>query len=145
MFLYLLVNNYILTYLETIILCIYIFFFIFNFLILIFFFLNSGPKSIHISGCKHLQNTKSNQLYTFYPKETQRRRGVTWTEEEHGYKIFVVFCFGGDVGFYQCFWIGEALWCLWWLWCWWSACDGATGFWLRERRRNKRKKRKRKQ
>ena len=70
-------------------------------------------------------------------KETQRRRGVSWTEEEHWYKILIVFfffCFRGDVGFDWwfgfdqwcgfwwligdvgfdwCFWIGEALWCLW--------------------------------
>ena len=33
-------------------------------------------------------------------KETQRRRGVSWTEEEHMYKIPIVFfCFGGDVSF----------------------------------------------
>ena len=32
-------------------------------------------------------------------KETQRRKGVPWTEEEHKYKILIVFCFGGDVGF----------------------------------------------
>ena len=33
-------------------------------------------------------------------KETQRRRGVPWTEEEHEYKILIgFFCIGGDVGF----------------------------------------------
>ena len=34
-------------------------------------------------------------------KETQRRRGVSWTKEEHMYKILIVFffCFGGDVSF----------------------------------------------
>ena len=41
-------------------------------------------------------------------KETQRRRGVPWTEEEYRYKIFIVFLFWG--------WFGLDWWCgFWWL------------------------------
>ena len=31
-------------------------------------------------------------------KETQRRRGVLWTEKEQGIRFSLFFCFGGDVG-----------------------------------------------
>ena len=38
-------------------------------------------------------------------KETQRRRGVSWTEEEHRYKILIVFLFWGWCGFWSVMWV----------------------------------------